>query len=326
MDPPTTAPDSDVIEWYPVRQLLGYPGHEFTLITLNVPIRDPALFEDLWNAAKSKIAADGGANRIHDLIKQQASRENKHTDDSSSESFEDLSAIIGDLDSLTEAARDYFSPHTHIIYNPDQYSTDFAKAVHLVRATEKEEEEKIQALPQYPRTIICHGGLGGRVDQGLSQLHHLYLFQQSASYAEGRIFLVSGDSLSFVLKGGKRHRIRVRETQTSHIQNQAQEQEKEGEQKHDEESKHKHNQARKYKYDLKKLSPTAPFAKHAGIVPVGAPAVISLKGFEWDVTDWPTAFGAQMSTSNHVLPESDIVEVETDRDVLFTIALKKGED
>lgn len=113
------------------------------------------------------------------------------------------------------------------------------------------------------------GGLGGRVDQGLSQLHHLYLFQQSPTYAEGRVYLVSGESLSFVLKGGRRHRIRVREP------------------------------------DLKisaaefcRVS-ADPFAKHAGIIPVGEPASISLKGFEWDVRDWPTAFGTQMSTSNH---------------------------
>lgn len=130
------------------------------------------------------------------------------------------------------------------------------------------------------------GSLGGRVDQGLSQLHHLYLFQTDPEYLEGRLFLVSGESLTFLLKTGK-HLIHVRERDDS------------GEMKQD------------------------VFAKYAGIVPIKEPSVITLKGFEWDVTDWETEFGGMMSTSNHVLPETEVLEVETTRDVLFTIALKR---
>lgn len=137
--------------------------------------------------------------------------------------------------------------------------------------------------------IVAMGGLGGRVDQGLSQIHHLYMFQTSSSYAEGKLYLVSGASLTFLLKAG-RHEIHVREP--------------------------KHNDDAWEEV----------FDKYAGIIPVKEPSVITLKGFEWDVTDWPTAFGGQISTSNHVLPTSEIVEVTTSTDVLFTIALKgRGE-
>jgi len=65
------------------------------------------------------------------------------------------------------------------------------------------------------------------------------------------------------------------------------------------------------------------FGKHVGILPVREPSVISTKGLEWDVTDWETEFGGQVSTSNHVLPETQVVEVSTTKDVLFTIALKQ---
>lgn len=41
------------------------------------------------------------------------------------------------------------------------------------------------------------------------------------------------------------------------------------------------------------------------------------------MTDWETEMGGRLSTSNHVLPETQVVEVETDKDVLFTIALKQ---
>lgn len=43
-------PYTRLVEWNPVKQLLGYPEYEFVLITLNQPIRDNSLFEDLWNS------------------------------------------------------------------------------------------------------------------------------------------------------------------------------------------------------------------------------------------------------------------------------------
>lgn len=43
------------------------------------------------------------------------------------------------------------------------------------------------------------------------------------------------------------------------------------------------------------------------------------------MTDWKTQMGGKLSTSNHVLPETRVVEVETSKDVLFTIALSQPE-
>lgn len=189
--------------------------------------------------------------------------------------------IIGDLDSLTPTTREFFTTRptpTQIIHDSDQNSTDFGKAVNHIRSS-------IAANPQDAVDIVAMGGLGGRVDQGLSQLHHLYLFQTDPSYAEGRMFLVSGESLTFLLKVG-RHRIHVREQ----------------------------NATGKVLEDV--------FDKYVGIVPIKEPSIISTKGLEWDVADWKTEFGGMVSTSNHVLPETEVVEVETTKDILFTIALK----
>ncbi len=100
------------------------------------------------------------------------------------------------------------------------------------------------------------------------------------------MYLFSGESLTFLLKGGSgsggRHRIRVRD--------------------------HGHDDV---------------FGKHVGILPVGGPSRITTRGLEWDVQDWETEFGGRVSTSNHVLPGTEVVEVETTRDVLFTIALRE---
>lgn len=64
------------------------------------------------------------------------------------------------------------------------------------------------------------------------------------------------------------------------------------------------------------------FGRECGILPIREPSVISTKGLEWDVEEWETAVGGLLSTSNHVLPESEVVEIETSKDVLFTISLK----
>lgn len=145
----------------------------------------------------------------------------------------------------------------------------------------------LNGMPRH-QDIVAIGGLGGRVDQGVSQLHHLYLFQTDPEYAEGRMYLFSGESLTFLLKTGK-HLIRVR-------------------------------------------NPPGPdgrrdedvFGKYVGILPLAGPCRITTHGLEYDVTDWGTVVGGLLSTSNHVLPETEVVEVETTGDVLFTIALREG--
>ena len=59
------------------------------------------------------------------------------------------------------------------------------------------------------------------------------------------------------------------------------------------------------------------FTETVGIIPLGRPSVVSTRGLEWDVTEWPTEFGTQMSTSNHI--KADVVEVESSETVLFTL-------
>ncbi|TPX10290.1 uncharacterized protein E0L32_008695 [Thyridium curvatum] len=251
------------IDWFPASLLQDDPeetGDPFALVVLNQPLRDLTTLKRLWNNATYRAAADGGANHLYQLRDRVLDSENNPNR---------LDVVIGDLDSLSDEARDYFSSlpsPTTVIHDPDQYSTDFTKAVRHIRTTQK------------PSSIVALGGLGGRVDQGLSQLHHLFLFQQDAEYSQGRFYLLSDESLTFVLKTGK-HRIHVRG------------------------------------------SSRQVFGKHVGIIPLRGKSIISTKGLEWDVTDWTTEIGGQLSTSNHILPETSVVEVETNNDVLFTVAL-----
>jgi len=59
------------------------------------------------------------------------------------------------------------------------------------------------------------------------------------------------------------------------------------------------------------------FTENVGIIPIGRPSIITTRGLEWDVTEWPTAFGGQMSTSNHI--KAEVIEVESTERVLFTL-------
>ncbi|KAH9889717.1 thiamine pyrophosphokinase [Xylariomycetidae sp. FL2044] len=297
--------DPHVVDWHPIRLFLNCPDYQtyqFALIVLNQPIPDEALFRHLWSIAKVRVAADGGANQIYNLARASSP---SGKGDTNGPHYTNLDAIIGDLDSLTDEARSFFTTHhpaCQVIHDPDQYSTDYSKAVRHVRARRPGMD------------IVAVGGLGGRVDQGLSQLHHLYLFQTSPTYQQGKMLFLSGESVSFLLKGSDSLSA--------------------GEQKEKKEKKKIIHKIRvrgpppdaeaveAVAADLAKKTGGEPFDKYVGIVPIKEPSVITTRGLEWDVEDWPTEFGGNMSTSNHVLPDTQVVEVETTKDVVFTIALK----
>jgi thiamine pyrophosphokinase len=251
------ATTEDVTTWHPADVFSNDPKahRDCALVILNQPLELRAsLYAKIWKNSVYKVAADGGANRIHDL----------NTFHDGDDLTVDL--VIGDLDSITPSATKYWEDKgIKITHDSDQYSTDYMKAVNHIWSSERPK----------PLNIVAIGGLGGRVDQGLSMLHHLYLFQKD--YSSGKMFLLSGEGVTFVLKSG-RHMIKAQETFQG-----------------------------------------IGLGKNVGIIPLKEPSRITTKGLEWDVTDWPTEFGCQMSTSNHV--QKEWVIIETTKDVLFTIDL-----
>ncbi|CAD6441275.1 7a7dd2e4-1ca6-4f3c-9ef1-8292bf6ac988-CDS [Sclerotinia trifoliorum] len=286
----------DVITWHPADIFSDQPADhkEFALIALNQPLELPSnIYKKLWDNAVYHIAADGGANQVYDKNHKTSFNGNASDpalqNERKAKNYLDIDTIIGDFDSISSSLFKYFENNgTEIIRDGDQYSTDFTKAVRYVKTFEQpvdsertppcpHRQKKLDQLKQLPKSldIICLGGLGGRVDQALSQLHHLYMFQQEPNYSKGKMYLVSSEAITFVLKAGK-HKIKIKE---------------EGK--------------------LLKLG------KHIGILPIKEPSVITTQGLEWDVTDWKTEFGGEMSTSNHA--REDWATIETTKDVVFTI-------
>ncbi|CZR64794.1 related to thiamine pyrophosphokinase [Phialocephala subalpina] len=272
---------SGVTTWQPLDIFSPAPvvHKPFALVILNQELKLPLyLYQQLWLNSSFIIAADGGANRLYHLSNKFSALFSNGL--SPPPNFP-LNAVIGDLDSLLPHVRQHYEEKgIPIIEDEDQYSTDFTKAVKYIR----------NSLERKDIDIVVLGGLGGRVDQGLSVLHHLYLFQESEGYKEGRMYLLSSEAVTFVLKTGK-HEIKAKERWIG-IGSDGK--------------------------GIEKIGDIA-FGKHVGILPLKGESMITTKGLEWDVKDWKTVFGGSVSTSNHV--KEEVVSVETSEDVLFTIDL-----
>ncbi|OKL55390.1 hypothetical protein UA08_09345 [Talaromyces atroroseus] len=323
------------MEWHPASFFRTdiIPPNPYAILILNQPINENA-FDAARRHACYILLADGGANRYYDLMKSR-----------SVENIDLPSCIIGDLDSIHPHVRAHYASHKiPVLYNPDQYSTDFMKCLRFLRAhshsimsqenpavtsdnhdlymtssgpssssslTTGTEPKQAQKLD-----IVVLGGLGGRVDQGFSQVHHLYAAYEEKKEAEekektkgqaaGDLYLLSEESISFILPPGKN----VIHTPLTHRRDQQQQ----------------GGNGETESTDSKWV-----FSENVGIIPLSGPTLISLHGFEWDVTDWRTEIGGNLSTSNHI--RADRIGVDVDeargRAVLFTVELgerfKKGQ-
>ncbi|PGH36700.1 thiamine pyrophosphokinase [[Emmonsia] crescens] len=319
------------MDWYPAQffNTAAPPSSPFALLVLNQPINQNA-YKILKKHASFTICADGGANRLYNLMRA-----------SGRESIELPDAIVGDLDSISPEVRKHYEDlHVPVIHDPDQYSTDVTKCLCYLRShtqsiiapsNNKNGTAAAAAATTTTATIaerhhrhidvLLLGGLGGRVDQAFSLINHLYISSTSTSTAastanpstssassssppplapheHNQLYLISEESISFILRRG-------------------------------------HNKIHTPGGSLMGISPPppprptqttqttqpTPLSENIGIIPIAGPAVITTHGLEWDVQDWKTHFGGQVSTSNHV--RSEVVEVEVDADVpvLFTVEL-----
>ncbi|RVX68019.1 hypothetical protein B0A52_08430 [Exophiala mesophila] len=260
------------------------PPRPYAVLVLNQSLNSPALHAVLANA-KYLVCADAGADRylkehqpwVSSMSSIAPSAATSELSSSPSPGVTDSTnpqaehrlpdAIVGDLDSLTAETEAYYRARgVEIVREPDQYSTDFTKSLRWIRS------KVVAAAATSPSSqqdhdhhnvmdVLVLGGLGGRVDQGFSQIHHLYMAENIADLLQGRIYLLSEQSLSFVLADG---------------------------------------------LNLIHIEPGS-FAENVGIIPILGKSFINTKGLEWDVEDWPTQFGGQVSTSNHI--RSNVIQI-----------------
>lgn len=168
------------------------------LIILNIPLTDHDLLNRLHSHSAQTICADGGANRLHDLLTTR---------------FPDLAPekalsktlptrIHGDLDSLLPAVRAlYGNLKVPITHDEDQYSTDFGKAIALALTPSPGNNNNNNNDNGTITDVLILGSLSGRVDQGLGLLHELYR-EQRHRHAGTRFWLFSECSVSTILLPG----------------------------------------------------------------------------------------------------------------------------
>ncbi|KII89925.1 hypothetical protein PLICRDRAFT_40102 [Plicaturopsis crispa FD-325 SS-3] len=155
-------------------------GARKALIILNQPFSFD-LLRSLWTSSTWHCCADGGANRLHDVLSAETRRSY----------LPDL--IKGDLDSLRPDVRAFYQAQgVQIIEDDDQYSTDLMKCVSTLK-----EKEQADGLGQYD--IVLLGGLSGRLDQTVHTLSYLHKLRTSRA----RVFAVTDDNVGWVLDAGE---------------------------------------------------------------------------------------------------------------------------
>ncbi|RDX57588.1 thiamine pyrophosphokinase [Lentinus brumalis] len=160
------------------------------LIILNQPFSFPLLHR-VWQSSTWHACADGGANRLHDVLRDHDGKDLRHL------YTPDL--IKGDLDSLRNDVGTYYSSHgVRIVHDEDQYSTDLMKCIAALVEDEKTERHVEQ------HTIVILGGLSGRLDQTVHTLSLLHKLRRSRK----RVFVITDDNVAWLLDSGE-HRITV---------------------------------------------------------------------------------------------------------------------
>ncbi|EMR08828.1 thiamine pyrophosphokinase [Pneumocystis murina B123] len=166
--------------WFPSEFLSGKATSifkKYAIIILNQPLSlEYDKFLVLWKKASLKICADGGANQLHMLYKDNL------------DILPDF--IIGDMDSLSSCALEaYSSKGVKIIKNFDKNSSDFGKSMDL-----------INSINLSVTDVIALGTFSGRVDQSLESINQAYL--ASLLTPPINLYLFSVYNITFLLLQG----------------------------------------------------------------------------------------------------------------------------
>ncbi|KAL9099363.1 MAG: hypothetical protein Q9163_005124 [Psora crenata] len=148
----------------------------YSVLILNVPIQDRSHFLSICRHARLRACADGGANRVREL-------------GLTVEEEKDCVSANSSMKRECDAGTAIFEDH-------DQNSTDLMKTLKVL----KDHHTRLYANNNVD--IVVLGGLEGRADQALSQLHQLYLTSNASHADEGDVYLITSTSIIFLLQRG----------------------------------------------------------------------------------------------------------------------------
>eukprot|EP00003_Mantamonas_plastica_P012970 TRINITY_DN2294_c0_g1_i3.p1 TRINITY_DN2294_c0_g1~~TRINITY_DN2294_c0_g1_i3.p1 ORF type:complete len:297 (-),score=68.97 TRINITY_DN2294_c0_g1_i3:118-1008(-) len=248
----------------------------------------------LWQAASKVICADGGANRLLDLMDTFPHNLSPRIDGITHKELEPIDTVIGDLDSVDLDQVTRFSPNVDVFRITEQDTHDLTKAIEYTRDQslgDKEETGTGSGL----QMITVTGALGGRFDHEMANLSTAIQYAQSPNTLNvipSRLFdiqleidmeeipylspivLLGTSSMLYILQPGH-NRIHV---------------------------------------DWNHQKSTC------GIIPIPGPvADISTTGLEWNFSQQSISMGELISSSNEIV--EDIVEVHVTEPCIMSMEL-----
>ncbi|GJQ13701.1 hypothetical protein GpartN1_g5492.t1 [Galdieria partita] len=166
-----------------ISKLLEGLPKSLSLLFLNGENFSASLVSRLWQSTAFSVCADGGSNRLYDCLGNDRDRFIPNV-------------IKGDLDSIRpEVMKYYASKKVDIIQNSDQLFNDFEKCLGSIGSS-------LEDLP----TVVL-GGIGGRMDQQLANIHVLYKFLPR------KVYLLSLHQVIWLIPRGKHHIICSKDTE-----------------------------------------------------------------------------------------------------------------
>lgn len=118
--------------------------------------------------------------------------------------------VCGDLDSIRDHSLSWCRREgAALVVDGNQNKTDLQKCLKSLRGLAKEWQDGVptgyklpQGFSEKDLNAVLVGGIGGRFDHGLAQLHHLYQETQDEYQFKGRIYMINPDSICFLLDKG----------------------------------------------------------------------------------------------------------------------------
>lgn len=260
------------------------PHFQLVILNGNHDLRLPHhILATLWERADLRLATDGAANLLRQLS-QDLGRKARDSGATGVPQNPLLAAMERRHLDVIIGDYDSITPET-IEY--------WGESVEQIRSHDQDSTDLGKAIAyirdRRPETdIVVAGSLAGRVDHGIGIIHHLYRYRTPQS----QLFLVTEQNLSLVLPSGF-HTLWLEPDQWA---------QKTGQQAPD--------------VSLKK-----PFGQICGLLPLHGLCSLTTSGLRWDVKDWETVMGGNVSTSNEVASDTS-VEIHTTGPILFTLELQ----
>ena len=141
--------------------MLNFPffkNKPYTVLSLNYYL--PKYFEKIWNNANLRVAADGGANRVHNFFLNKGNK-----------NYKVPSIIAGDFDSIKNDVK------THLLRNGSQFIKTIDQDYSDVQKT-----LKVISKINKNQPICIVGGYGGRFDQTIGVINAALWFTDIPVY------------------------------------------------------------------------------------------------------------------------------------------------